>query len=136
MLTYVAFVEVCDAIGDGIMKLREGVKLWQYVPGLEWRAVQENMGGSRLYDDLVPVEHVKRQDGPERDPHAHLLQIVCRVLDLKAEEVSFDVPLTTYGLDSLSAAALSFALRSLFAISQVQLLADMTIADLDSRLIQ
>ena len=45
-----------------------------------------------------------------------------------------DVPLTTYGLDSLTAAALSFELRPLLAISQVQLLADLTIKDLQDRL--
>ena len=68
------------------------------------------------------------------DPRLQLLQTVCRVLDVKAEEVSVDVPLTTYGLDSLSAAALSFALRPLLAVSQVQLLADVTIKYMQSRL--
>ena len=41
------------------------------------------------------------------------------------------MPLTSYGLDSLSAAALSHALEPYVTISQLQLLADVTLADLE-----
>ena len=62
------------------------------------------------------------------------LKVVCRVLDLNPDEISIDVSLTLYGLDSVSASALSLALRLLLVISQVQLLADVTIKQLQSRL--
>ena len=62
------------------------------------------------------------------------MQAVCRILAVKEEEISIDVPLTTYGLDSLSAAGLSYALQPLLTISQMQLLADITIRDLQRRL--
>ena len=129
--------ELCDYIGDGIRKVRARPgSVSQYIPAFDWRAVRENMGPSKLYDHLVPAESAesdreKDEDGKEAPS---LVQIVCRVLDLKTEDVSLDVPLTAYGLDSLSAASLSYALRPLLAISQIQLLADVTIKDLQARL--
>ena len=91
------------------------------------------MGSSHLYDHLVPDadESAMGEDG---DGKVSLVQIVCRTLDIKAEDVSEDVPLTSYGLDSLSAASLSFALRPLLSISQLQLLADLTIKDLRAKI--
>ena len=125
--------DMCDYIGDGIMKLADGHRVWQYIPDFDWRAVQNNMGTSQLYDDLVPTNIVHAPADSPADEQASIMQVVCRVLDLKEEDVSMDVPLTTYGLDSLTAAALSFALRPLLAVSQVQLLADLTIKDLQDR---
>ena len=126
--------ELCGYIGDGILRLREG-GVWQYIPDFNWTLVRDGMGPSHLYDRLVPATSTE-DNSPEleADKHAILLQTVCRVLDLHMADVSVDVPLTTYGIDSLSAAALSFALRPLFAISQVQLLADISIKDLEARL--
>ena len=127
--------EICECVGDGILKLASGQRVWQYVPDFDWRSVRDHIGPSPLYNHLVPEDvedNVDSQAGV--DPSALLLQTVCRVLDLKEEEVSIDVPLRTYGIDSLSAAALSFALRPLLAVSQVQLLADVTIKYMQSRL--
>lgn len=45
-----------------------------------------------------------------------------------------DVPLTSYGLDSISAASMSYALRPILTVSQLQLLADLTLGDLERRL--
>ena len=85
-----------------------------------------------MYDHLVPSDSddVATQDGGGKPS---LLQIVCRILDMKEEDVSPDVPLTSYGLDSLSAASLSFALRPIVSVSQLQLLADLTVKDLLER---
>ena len=94
------------------------------------------MGPSYLYDHLVPKKAEQSLTDWCEDMATSLLEIVCRILALKAEEISIDVPLTTYGLDSLSAAALSFALRPLLVVSQVQLLVDVTIRDLQARLVQ
>ncbi|KAI0749982.1 hypothetical protein C8Q80DRAFT_660233 [Daedaleopsis nitida] len=124
--------DLCDCIGDGIRKLNDG-PVWQYIPDLDWKAVRDNMGPSPLYDHLVPADATAEAQ-PVTDKKASLSQIVCRVLDLKEADISIDVPLTTYGLDSLSAAALSFALRPLLSVSQVQLLADLAIKDLQARM--
>ena len=115
--------------------------MWQYVPDFDWRVVRDNMGPSQLYDYLAAQQQQQQQggigDGTQTGGTADrpsLLQIVCKVLDLQEADVSPDVPLTAYGLDSLSAAALSFALRSLLAVSQLQLLADLAISDLQARI--
>ena len=123
--------DFCEYVGDGIRKLKDG-PVWQYVPSFDWRAVRDNMGSSPMYDHLVPSDSddIATQDG---DGKPSLLQIVCRILDMKEEDVSPDVPLTSYGLDSLSAASLSFALRPVVVVSQLQLLADLTVKDLLER---
>ncbi|KAI0358347.1 ketoacyl-synt-domain-containing protein, partial [Trametes cingulata] len=126
-----ARAELCDFIGDGIIKLHDG-PIWQYIPDLNWRGVREHMGPSRLYDHLSPVEsQVPRMTFRNEAPS--VLHTVCHILDLDPEEVSLDVPLTAYGLDSLGATGLSSALRPLLSISQIQLLADITIRDIQSR---
>lgn len=93
------------------------------------------MGLSKLFEHLVPAddEDLNNHDGDEQ---GLLLSTVCRILGIKAEDVSVDMPLTNYGLDSLSAAALSFALRPLLSISQLQLLADLSLKDLQERMEQ
>ena len=116
--------------------------MWQYVPDFDWRVVRDNMGPSQLYDYLAAQQQQQQQQGGDSDgspgdgraDRPSLVQIVCKVLDLQEADVSPDVPLTAYGLDSLSAAALSFALRSLLAVSQLQLLADLAISDLQARI--
>ena len=124
-------LELCDHLGDGIHKLRDG-RIWQYIPDFDWRLVRENMGSSSLYDHLEPRIADDAKDQGE-DGMPSLVDIVCRTLDIKVEDVSLEVPLTTYGLDSLSAASLSFALRPLLSISQLQLLADLTIKDIQAK---
>ena len=62
---------------------------------------------------------------------ASIRDIVCNILNLAPEDLSADVPFTTYGLDSLSAASLSHALTHLVRISQIQLLADVTLRKLE-----
>lgn len=125
-------LDLCEYVGDGIQKLRDG-PVWQYIPTFDWRGVRDNMGPSPMYDHLIPDDDVDfaTQDG---DGKPSLLQIVSRILDIKEEDVTPEVPLTTYGLDSLSAASLSFALRPIVAVSQLQLLADLTVKDLLERI--
>lgn len=124
-------LDLCEYVGDGIQKLRDG-PVWQYIPTFDWRGVRDNMGSSPMYDHLIPDddEDFATQSG---DGKPSLLQIVCRILDIKEEDVTPEVPLTTYGLDSLSAASLSFALRPIVVVSQLQLLADLTVKDLLAR---
>lgn len=85
-----------------------------------------------MFNHLIAKDAEIPEGGDEANDDS-VTQIVCRVLDLKENEVSVDVPLTKYGLDSLSAVALSFALRPIVPITQVQLLADVTIKDIESK---
>ncbi|TFY60143.1 hypothetical protein EVJ58_g5333 [Rhodofomes roseus] len=125
--------ELCEYIGDSIQKVRSGVanRAWQYIPAFDWSAVQKNLGHSPLYDHLVPVSEAEGTQDSGTD--ASIASIICRVLDIAPGDLNADVPLTSYGLDSLSAAALSHALREAVAVSQIQLLADLSLADLEKR---
>ena len=92
------------------------------------------MGPSELYDHLAPAEAIVSENDLHNIGVRSIMNIVCQIMDLKEEEVSGDVPLTSYGLDSLSATALSFSLRPLIQVSQIQLLSGMTIKDLQGGL--
>ncbi|KAH9934268.1 putative polyketide synthase [Fomitopsis serialis] len=105
---------------------------WQYIPDFDWSLVQSNLGSSPLYDHLVIKASSSDTDQTSSDDLGRSLSdIICDVLDIDPEDLSADVPLTSYGLDSLSAAALSHALEPYVAISQLQLLADVTLGDLE-----
>lgn len=90
------------------------------------------MHASKLYEHLVPLDD-EPAEGKEGTEQETISRIVGRILNLKEEDISPIVPLTNYGLDSLSAIALSFALRPILAISQLQLLADVSIKDLQTK---
>lgn len=62
-----------------------------------------------------------------------LRELVLAHLDVSEEDFDDDVPFTSYGLDSLSAGRLSSALRSHLRITQMQLLADLSMHDLIKR---
>ncbi|KAI0357949.1 ketoacyl-synt-domain-containing protein [Trametes cingulata] len=106
--------------------------MWQYVPALDWTSVKANMGSSVLYEDLVPAESADVVDASALKGASSLKEVVCGVLDIAAEDLSSDVPFTSYGPDSLSAAALSHGLRPFLVISQLQLLADINLRELEA----
>lgn len=117
-----------DCIEDGIEILRPR-PLWQYVPDLDFDLVREDLGPSPPYDHLGAIRQSARTD-PRRG--ILISESVCRVLGLKAKEVLPDVPLTSYGLDFLSAPSLSHAFEPVLVISRIQLLATMALRDLES----
>ncbi|KAI0944350.1 Type I Iterative Polyketide synthase (PKS) [Taiwanofungus camphoratus] len=125
--------EFCEYIEDGIRKLREG-PLWHYIPDFDWRSVHDNTGPYPMYNHLVPNEPTDKSDEQPGDSSQNLSAIVCKILDIAPEDLMPDVPLTSYGLDSISAASMSYALRPILTVSQLQLLADLTLADLEHRL--
>ncbi|KAI0068531.1 hypothetical protein BV25DRAFT_1817381 [Artomyces pyxidatus] len=119
--------ELCDFLGDGIRMLRKS-PISIYIPDFNWDLVRTHMGDSSMY------AHLTHEDVPTGDvPTQSLSKIISQVLDIAEEDLSQDVPLTSYGLDSLSAAALSYALRPFLAISQLQLLADVSLRQLQAR---
>lgn len=124
--------ELCESIGDGIRKLRD-TPIWQYVPDFNWNLVHANMGPSPMYAHLVTDDGTGGDDGKANQP-ASLKEIVCKTLNVPIEDLSPEVPFTAYGLDSLSAASLSYALAPVIRISQIQLLADITLKQLEQRL--
>ncbi|KAH9934295.1 ketoacyl-synt-domain-containing protein [Fomitopsis serialis] len=122
--------ELCECIHETLLKLREG-PLWQYIPDFDWSLVQSNLGHSPLYDHLVPKATLSDTSQVSSDVlERNLSDVICEVLDIDSEDLSPEAPLTSYGLDSLSATRLSRVLEPYLIISQLQLLADITLADL------
>ncbi|CCM05253.1 uncharacterized protein FIBRA_07463 [Fibroporia radiculosa] len=124
--------ELCEYLGDALRKLQEG-NTWQYIPAFDWNVVRKNLGPSPLYDHLTAEDQAEDVSGTDASADS-IKDIICRMLDISPEDLSREVPLTTYGLDSLSAAALSHALRPILIVSQIQLLADLTLANLEDQL--
>ena len=91
------------------------------------------MGSSPLYQHLVDSN---TEDGAAHivDAGKSMLDTVLALLDVEPSEFCSDVPFTAYGLDSLSAARLSFALHPFVAVSQLQLLSDISLNDLHARI--
>jgi aryl carrier-like protein len=122
--------ELCLFIRDGLKKLESG-PVGLYVPDVNFDAIEKHMGKSPVYAHLVTAD---ASNGDDKSDQLSPTSVILKVLDLAAEDFSPEVPLTTYGLDSLSAARLSFQLRSLVQVTQMQLLAHMTLNDIMAKI--
>ncbi|KAK0200866.1 putative polyketide synthase [Desarmillaria ectypa] len=120
--------QLCDCLEDGLMRLRSQA-FWLYIPDLSWADVQTFCGLSPLYNHLVPPQAASSED-TTTNYKVSVEELVCHSLNMSSEEISPDVPLTAYGLDSLTASRLSLALRPLLTITQLQLLGDVNIRDI------
>ncbi|KAJ7808958.1 polyketide synthase [Mycena olivaceomarginata] len=100
-----------------------------------WKTSIMNSYGndSPLFNHLVKLDTT--QDKLEvEDPSQVLQEIVLKFIDAAEDEFERNVPLTSYGLDSLSAARMSTALKPYMAITQIQLLGDLSLDDLVSKM--
>ncbi|KZT25643.1 hypothetical protein NEOLEDRAFT_1178119 [Neolentinus lepideus HHB14362 ss-1] len=122
--------ELCTYLGDGIRKLRTGT-VWQYVPSFDWPKVAANMGSSPVFQHLLPEASADATEDAQGS--SSMKDIICKILEVAPDDLLPDVPLTAYGLDSLSATSLSSALAPIVSISQIQLLADVTLQQLEVR---
>ncbi|KAH7908666.1 polyketide synthase [Hygrophoropsis aurantiaca] len=123
--------QICDCIEDGI-RLLEIQDFWLYVPDYDWYHMQRDFGASPIYGHLVTApEDVDSMTTDE--PSMSLQGLVLQFLDVASEDFSPEVPFTSYGLDSLSAGRLAYALKPHVAITQLQLLADISLNDLMER---
>ena len=110
-------------LDDALTRLLRGQKLPSYIPNMDWNKVNR-------YHRLPKHLHHLLSDEPITDvenssslvKHETLIETVLRFLDVAKEEFSTKVPFISYGLDSLSASNLSFALQSTVELSQMQLL--------------
>ena len=126
-----AVADLCEYIGDALLKLRDG-PITEYIPDFNFNLVKANIGASTMYAHLVSEDEPSGLAHGTGQPTS-IKNIVCKVLDVDPKDISADVPLTTYGLDSLSAATLSYALAPILRISQIQLLADISLHQLEDR---
>ena len=124
-------LELCNCLEDGLRKLGEQ-PFGTYVPALDFDVVTESLGPSHLYSYMTRGHEQQGTTVDGQDLHDILQSLVLQVVDVAADDFSPEVPLTTYGLDSLTAGRLSSALRPWVTLSQMQLLGDMTFATLEA----
>ncbi|CCM02247.1 uncharacterized protein FIBRA_04328 [Fibroporia radiculosa] len=113
---------------DALFRFQSGQRFVHYIPDLDWESLDRTFGMPKLGRHLVPMKVAQKisvEDNVDR-----LADTVRIVLNVSIADISPNTPLTTYGIDSLSAARLSYALRPILDISQLQLLADVSLNDL------
>ncbi|KAL0569047.1 Mycolipanoate synthase [Marasmius crinis-equi] len=127
--------QICAALEDGLHKVKLSMPLWQVIPDLNWGAVSASYGPSSLYAHMNPSQPTDVDTSPIQSlTEEGLVTLVCENLELPREDLDLEVPLTSYGLDSLSAGRLSITLRPYGSLTQVQLLADLSTAGILQRL--
>lgn len=94
------------------------------------------MGSLMSFQHLCVAEKVETTQHTDGEEKFNLGDLVKSALNVSSEEFSPNVPFTSYGLDSLIAVRLSAAIRAAtgLKVTQLQLLADMTLEDLEKRL--
>ncbi|KAJ3795783.1 polyketide synthase [Lentinula aff. detonsa] len=127
--------QLCQCIGDGLRMLRTQ-EFGCYIPELDWHVLQRDFGRSSLYNHILPSLDVDAVDdsASDKDQGVQLKALVLQFLDVEPQEFLPEVPFTAYGLDSLSAGRLAFALRPHITMTQVQLLADVNLVDVMERI--
>ncbi|KAK0195634.1 putative polyketide synthase [Armillaria mellea] len=107
--------EMLQWLEDGINMLQSGQDFWLYIPNFDWSELTRTIGETRLIRHLVQSRIVPS------DVNDKLVQIIVETLEISPEDLSFEVPLTTYGLDSLSASRLAFALEKSVKVNLSQI---------------
>lgn len=122
---------------DGMLQLFSGRKIRLYIPEMDWAELIKAIGPTdsirHLLSSVLSGDSVAAVPA---DPSKALVQVIQKSLEIPEDEITMDVPLTSYGLDSLVASRLSFSLEKDFGLSitQIQLLSNITTADLLNRL--
>ncbi|PPQ73012.1 hypothetical protein CVT24_001401 [Panaeolus cyanescens] len=113
---------------DAMYRFQQGQSVGRYVPDLNWEGLERTQGIPRIGHHLIPSQSTEVQE--DQDDMERMADIVRGVLDIPAADFSPHVPLTAYGIDSLSASRISFLLRPYVEVTQIQLLADLSLNDL------
>jgi len=125
--------ELCDCLEDGILRLTDG-PFNLYVPDFDWDLVEKHIGPSPLYDHLCQKSSSTHSLQSTESVTGILRNLVLQYIDVDPNEFSPDLPFTAYGIDSLIAGRLSSALRPYLTISQLQLLGNTTLVDLERQI--
>ncbi|KAJ3873157.1 putative polyketide synthase [Lentinula edodes] len=125
--------ELCNWIEDGILKLAEK-HFDVYVPPYNFDTVSKTIGPSNIYAHLCSLNTLPKESTSQVvDIHDLIRSLVTQFIDIPSDELSNEVPLTSYGLSSIEAGRLAYGLKPYLIVSQMQLLSDMTVADLIAR---
>lgn len=95
------------------------------------------MGALPSFQHLCVAERSELANQEDGEDKFDLEMMVRTALNIPAEDFSPNVPFTAYGLDSLVAVRLSAAIRAQtgLKVTQLQLLADMTLEDVERKLL-
>jgi len=127
--------EVCDLFGEGIKKLSRGQKFKYLVPDFLWTAIGYELKVPPLAHHLTIVPE-DLSIAPKEQFITEIFNTTLRIIDVPSDDFSREVPITSYGLDSLSAMRLVDALKPYSNITLMQLLGGMTWNQIEGRLIQ
>ncbi|KAK7044317.1 polyketide synthase [Favolaschia claudopus] len=128
--TALSCYEICLCLEDGLLRMHNGQRISLYIPDLHWNSIQTLMTNPpSLYAHLVKINSSQHKSEVE-DPYEVLQELTLKFIDVSSDDFAHNVPLTSYGLDSLAAAKLSTALRPYMAVTQIQLLGDISLEDL------
>ncbi|KAK6974313.1 polyketide synthase [Favolaschia claudopus] len=122
--------EICLCLEDGLLRMQNGERISLYIPNLKWDSIQA------IYPTPLPLfSHLVKLNSTQhsievQNPYELLQELILKFINVSQNDFAHNVPLTSYGLDSLSAAKLSTALRPYVAVTQIQLLGDLSLNDL------
>ncbi|KAJ7363860.1 acyl transferase domain-containing protein [Mycena albidolilacea] len=121
---------------DALYRHLHGARFHRYLPALDWGALDSVHGMPKLGAHLVPSPDPWATDlvTLDGDEPGSIRKVVQESLNIPPSDFADNLPLTAYGIDSLSASRISFLLRPFIQISQIQLLADITLNDIFGKL--
>jgi len=115
-------------LDDAICRHQHGHRFNRYIPSLNWEELDRTLGMPKMGRHLVSADLAEQ--APTGSTLDRMADIIRNVLNIQPADFSFETPLTAYGIDSLSAGRLSFLLRPIVDVSQLQLLADVSANDI------
>ncbi|KZV91528.1 hypothetical protein EXIGLDRAFT_769873, partial [Exidia glandulosa HHB12029] len=106
-----ALPEFCAVLEDCILLLRDG-PVGIYIPDLAWEMVAQTNGVAPYFKHLLKDRTTPQDKDPKASTLPSIDVVIRNVLDVSEGDFNAAVPLTSYGLDSLSAARLAQELQS------------------------
>ncbi|KAF9461490.1 hypothetical protein BDZ94DRAFT_1263481 [Collybia nuda] len=126
----VTTAQACDFIADSIIR-----QIPHYVPAIAIKNVPMVFSNCErlLYNHVLPTRFLVKETDNERGTRETPASLLSELLGLAIDQISNDVTLKDYGLDSLGAIRFSKELEGHFGIkvSQLELLGSMTIGLLE-----
>lgn len=101
------FSEMLLWLDDAICLYQSGARFQRYIPNVDWEAMDRTLGMTRVGAHLV---RSRSQEIPVASESvlSQASTIVRSVLNISEDDFDVNMPLTSYGLDSLSASRLSY----------------------------
>ncbi|KAF7330994.1 putative polyketide synthase [Mycena venus] len=120
-------------LNDALTRYSHGERFCRYLPDTNWGDLDKFHGMSLVGRHLVPSVDFNATaiaENSETDTRIAMGRIIQQTLNIPTADFAGNVPLTAYGIDSLSSSRISFLLRPFVQISQIQLLADISLDDI------